>query len=263
MKKTPPRDEFLRKRAERQKKIRKRRIITTFIVLLVLAVCTLAVLSLTVFFPIENITVTGSSIYTSEVLKDASGVTLGDNLFITSKSGIEKRLKSRLPYVEKIKLKREIPSTLKIVVTDAEEFAGYSVNNRCYIVSESGWVLRESEEIPENLLTVVGVDVECKVGTKASFKNKKQGELVSLISNVFANEGIELTNLDITNMLELKVKVENRFEVLLGTQNKLEEKVKHLGGMIKKIDPEKKGKINISMWTLDNPQGTFSEEVAE
>ena len=64
-------------------------------------------------------------------------------------------------------------------------------------------------------------------------------------------------------MLELKVKVENRFEVLLGTQNNLEEKVKHLGGMIREIDPEKQGKINLSMWTLDNPQGTFTQEVAE
>lgn len=263
MKKTPPRDEFLRKRAERQRKIRKRRIITTFIVLLVLALCTLAVLSMTVFFPIEKITVTGSSIYTSEVLKDASGVVLGDNLFITSKSSIEKRLKSRLPYVEKIKLKREIPSTLKIVVTDAEEFASYSIGNKCYIVSESGWVLRETEEIPENLLTVLGVDVECKVGTRAKFKDKKQSEVVNSISDIFENAGIKLNSLDITNMLELKVKAENRFEVLLGTGNNLEEKVKHLGGMIKEIDPEKKGKINISMWSLDNPQGTFTQEVAE
>ena len=44
MKKTPPRDEFLRKRAERQKKIRKRRIITTFIVLLVMALSILFIL---------------------------------------------------------------------------------------------------------------------------------------------------------------------------------------------------------------------------
>ena len=49
-------------------------------------------------------------------------------------------------------------------------------------------MLRETAEIPENNLTVVGVDVECKVGTKAKFKDKKQCEIVTEISDVFRKE---------------------------------------------------------------------------
>lgn len=263
MKKTPPRDDFLQKRAERQKKIKKRRMVTTFVVFIIISLCTLTILSLTVFFPIERITVTGSSIYTSEVLKDASGVIVGDNLFATTKSSIENRMKKRLPYVEKIKLKREMPSTLKIVVSDAEEFAGYFVKDKFYIISESGWVLKDSQEMPEGLLTIMGLDVKCEVGSKAVFTDNSQDETVKNIIDIFDKEGIKLTLLDITNSLELKIMVEDRFEVSLGTKNNLTEKVQHLAGMIEKIESTKSGKINLSMWTVDNPQGTFSEGIAE
>ena len=55
LKRTQERDEFLRKRAERQRKIIKRRIRITFFIFIFLLICVGAILSLTVFFPIKNI----------------------------------------------------------------------------------------------------------------------------------------------------------------------------------------------------------------
>lgn len=263
MKKAQPQDEFLRKRAARQKKIRKRRLITSFVVFMILAFCTLAVLCLTVFFPIEKIVISGSSVYTAEALEKASGVAKGDNLFTASKSQIEKKLKGKLPYVERIKLDRKLPGTLKITVTDAEEFACYLVGGRYYLVSQSGWVLDECDVLPEKLMTVIGADAECKIGTAAIFKDDTQGELVNSIIDICSAYNVNLSTLDISDTLNLKVVAEERFEVQLGTVNNLEEKIKHLSGMIKEIDSEKSGKINLSMWSEDNPQGTFLPTVTE
>lgn len=263
MKKEQPRDEFLRKRAERQRKIRKRRLITTFVVMLIMALCTLVVLSLTVFFPIEKIIVTGSSVYTAEALEKASGVAKGDNLFTASKARIENKLKKDLPYVESVKLERQIPDTLKIIVTDAEEFACYLVGNKYYLVSESGWVLAETAALPEQIMTVTGLNADCKVGSEAIFKDETQNELISRITELCDGEDILINALDISNTVSVKLSVEDRFEVEIGNVNNIEEKIKHLGGMIEEIQEDQGGYINLSMWTEENTQGTFKPGIIE
>ena len=79
-----PKDEFIRKRIERQKRIRKRRLITLFCFLIVLLLCTGAILCFTVFFPIEKIKIQGNALYTAEEIIKNSDVDVGDNLFSAS-----------------------------------------------------------------------------------------------------------------------------------------------------------------------------------
>ena len=81
MKQEPIRDEFLEKRKARQRKARKKRAITTFIFLMACLVITAVILCLTVFFPIKNITATGSKIYSNAEIVKQSGISVGDNIF--------------------------------------------------------------------------------------------------------------------------------------------------------------------------------------
>ena len=110
-------DEFLRKRKARQRKIRRRRI---KVLLFVLAVGVGVILSLTVFFKIESISASGSSKYSAEQIIAATGIKKGDNLFISSVN--EEKLKTKLPYIEKVTVKRKLPGTYTLKVTDAAEY---------------------------------------------------------------------------------------------------------------------------------------------
>lgn len=263
MKKSQVQDEFIRKRIERQKRIRRRRLIISFYVFIVLLLCTGVVLSLTVFFPIEKLTVTGSAIYTQEEVLSVAEIKKDDNIFAINKNAVLNRLKKKLPYIEEIKLERQLPSTLKIKVYDAEEFASYVKNNAFFIVSKSGWVLSKKTEPPENLTKIYGVDIDCKIGTQLKFKNEDEEILVNSISDFLSQQKIQTDYINISDKLWLEVGVQGRFTVNLGTSNYIEEKIKHLSGMIKNIPQEKQGKINLSMWTTDNTQGTFTAENAE
>lgn len=260
MKKEVPRDEFIRKRMERQRRIRKRRLIIFFIFLMVTAICVGITLSLTVFFKIEDIQISGSAVYSSEELLKHSQVETGDNLFVVSERRAENALKKTLPYVEAVKFKRELPATLKITVSDAEEFACYSVANRYFVASESGWVLKEIEEPSETLTTVYATEVKASVGSSISFAKEDSKALIEQLFDIVKKENINLNSIDITEKLSLKLYVENRFEVDLGTNENIDRKIKHLAGMIKNIPSEKSGKINLSMWTTTNTQGTFTEK---
>lgn len=251
-------DEFLRKRAIRQKKIRKRRLKIFFTFLVISLLITTVALCLTVFFPIEKINFTGSKMYSESQLSEASDIEKGDNLFTVPKSKVEQRLKKKLPFVDKIEINRRLPDTLNVKVFDAEEYACYFVDNKYYVVSESGWILKTVPEQPTNVYTVIGSKAKCKVGTEIEFADEKLEALSDEITKVLGDTKISVDSIDISDSLSIILQVESRFEVKLGTSNYMAEKIRHLAGMIKEIDPSKSGNIDLSMWTNDNSRGTFT-----
>ena len=260
MKREVPRDEFIRKRQERQKKIRKRRIRAFFIMFMILTLCVGAVLCLTVFFPIEKVVIKGSKIYSVDEIFENSKIESGANLFLVSRSKTEQSLKSKLPYIESIAFKRELPGTLNITVKDATEFAVYEVKEQYYTVSESGWVMKKSSEKPENLICIKGNEIVCKVGSQIVYEDPTQKELIETISQSLKDAKINADLIDTTGKINITLGVEGRFTVNLGNSNFIEEKIKHLAGMIKEMPEENKGKIDLSMWTNDNSKGSFRPE---
>lgn len=260
---TRERDEFLRKRAIRQRKQKRRRLIASFVIFMITAVCVLITLCLTVFFSIKNLTATGSKVYSNEEIIKVSGIKKGDNLFAINRSDVLNKLKQKLPYIETVKFDRNFPDSLKIKVTDADEYAAYSLGGKFYTVSRSGWVLEENYEKPDKIFEIRGVKAKCKVGNAIEFKDEKQNELIERIYNALKQNNIKIDYIDITDEIELKIGVCKRFDVNLGTSNNIEEKVKHLEKMIEKLDKKAEGKINLSMWTIDNPKAAFVEKKGE
>ena len=63
----------------------------------------------TVFFRVESVVVTGNSRYTQEEVVAASGIETGDNLFHMNKY---------LPYIEDVNIRRSLPNTILITVSE-------------------------------------------------------------------------------------------------------------------------------------------------
>ena len=70
------------------------------------------VAALTLFFKVETITVSGTTEYSSEEIITASGIQQGDNLIALSPSRIAARIRSRLPYVSSVSIRRALPDTV-------------------------------------------------------------------------------------------------------------------------------------------------------
>lgn len=226
-------------------------------------ICVGITLSLTVFFPIEKITVKGSNFYSAEDIIKHSGIKKGDNLFTASRSDAEEMLKKTLPYIESLEIERTLPGTINLKVKDAEEFACYNIKGRLYTVSSSGWVLKENVERPENLVEIITKDAKCKVGNEIVFKDDRPLQIINEVLSAIDKEKLKLDMIDVTEKISIKINVEERFQVLLGTSNNISEKIRHLAGMIEYIAPEKEGNINLSMWTSSNTEGTFTEKKPE
>ena len=250
-------DEFLRKRHERQRQIRKRRAKILLIFFLILLLVVGAVLSVTVLFPIKNIASKGSKVYTqSEIIKN-SGINIGDNLIAISKNKTLDTLKSKLPFVEAVELERNFPDSLTLKITDAKEYVCYKVDENYYSASKNGWVLKSYKKRPEDIMLVLTDKVKCKVGSEIEFLDDAAKETYLIVTDVLSRHKLSVDYVDITDKISIKAKIDGRFIVDFGSSKDLEQKLKHLKAMIKEIGETATGKIDLSMWSSQNTQGTF------
>ena len=257
MKNEPIRDEFLEKRKARQKKARKKRLIKGLIALIIALFITIVILCLTVFFPITSITATGSKIYTSEEIVAISGIKIGDNIFTFNQKRATDLIKSKLPFIEKVEYKRSLPDTLKIKVYDAKPYYCVSQNGAYYNVSKAGWVLEKLDEKTAGVFEIKISDVKCNVGTQIKFNDKKSYNMLQNVIKLLEDNDLKIDYVDVTNSVTIKAGVEGRFDVNFGTENSLENKVKHLKTTIENIAENKSGSFNLSMWNDQKPEGTF------
>ena len=81
----------------------------------------------TVFFRVEQVTVSGNQRYTQEEIIAASGIQLGDNLYSLNKVRIDQNIRTTLPYIGDLTINRALPSTIVITVTEWEAVARLAV----------------------------------------------------------------------------------------------------------------------------------------
>ncbi len=77
----------------------------------------------TVFFRVEHIIVDGNARYTQEEVVAASGIQLGDNLYGLNKLKIDSGIRAALPYIGDLTIRRALPSTIVITITEWEAVA--------------------------------------------------------------------------------------------------------------------------------------------
>lgn len=247
------------KRKQRKKKIRKRRFFIFIIVLFIGGIVTLGVLLKTKLFPIKKVAVDGSEIYSKQEIIKASGINSKTPIMSITENSVKNNLQKRLPYIETVKIKRSFPDAVKLTVTDATEAFAFKSGNEAFIVSDSLRVLTKVKTINEKLISVSANDLTLKTGREVSFKNSEDKELFDLLYTYITEKKIKLNSIDLTDHVHITVFVEDRFEVNLGANENIREKIDHLGGMIKEIG-ERKGKINLEMWSKTDSKGTFIAE---
>lgn len=246
------------RRAQRQKQIRRRRIKFAFIIFLLTSIIVFAIMCFTIFFPIKRINISGSEIYSKEQIIKASELTTDDNIFVVSEKKIKKKIREKLPYVDDISLKRVLPDAIILTVTDAKEHMFFEKNEKYYIVSESNYILKEQSTMPDNIFQAVSSGMDGNIGESLIYAKHEEEILMENIIKALNRNKINIDRIDVSNALQITVNVEGRFVVVLGNHDYIEEKIAHMASMIESIG-DRKGKINLSMWTPENSQGSFVE----
>lgn len=120
------------------------------------AVIIFLILSTTVFFKIDTVTVKGSSIYTAEEICAASGIKSGNNLIRTNMSKAAEKIENTLIYIETAELKRAFPSGVVITVRPCREAISAEYEDGFCLLSEKGKVLKTSDAPFPDTIVIYG-----------------------------------------------------------------------------------------------------------
>ncbi len=135
-------------RAARRRQQRMRRRIF-YVALSLIVIIVGIVLSLTVFFNITKIEVEGNTIYTEKEIIAASGVDIGDNLFLVARDSVRTSISEELPFAGNVEFSNKLPGTLKIKVYDTSVRCAIETKDGYILINENGKVLDTVDTLEE------------------------------------------------------------------------------------------------------------------
>lgn len=236
-------------RALRMRRRKRHRMV--FRILCVLIVCAAAVLASTVFFRVSTITVSGETRYDRNELIQTSGVLEGDNLFFLRGKGVVNSLCNTYPYLDTVELKRHLPDTLEIAVTERVPLMTVRLpSNGLYYVDEDGKVL---EKVLESQIgdTVLVEGVEVTQLTPGEVVTKDTSEKITAVMgllDLFERYDMmdKIVSVDISQSFNVQVNFDDRYTLELGTLDDLEHKIQFLRSILKQKDLPETGIIDLS-----------------
>lgn len=216
----------------------------------IIVVIALIILSNTVFFKCTGIDVTGNTSYNADEIISAGGVKTGDNLFRISKAKVRENIINSLAYIDDAEVSKSFPTTLKIKVSEAEKQYCLVASGTSVVISRKGKILEHysSSDLP----VVIGYDPETtETGKWLTSKVDGKNEIPEMIFAAAEKTGLKnITQIDMKDKFSVKVTVENRVILSLGSVEELESKFRVA---VKLIETEL-GKDEYVTLLLTNPE---------
>lgn len=218
------------KRQKDTKRRKKRNKLRKFFIWLSVAIVIAAVgvvLSLTAFFGIENITVSGNSRYTEEEILNQCIINTGENLFLADTKSASEMLELNLPYIYTAEIKRKLPSTIELVITEAEPSYYIENKDKTFILLDDNFkVLETGGEKGSGIAVKKAKVTEASAGRQIVFEDGDTGECLKKLSQAVRDNYIdEITAIYSNNISDNYVVYDNRIEFKLGTCDDLEHKI--------------------------------------
>ena len=186
-----------------------------FKLLCALAVLVALTMGATVFFQVESVEVTGNSRYTRDEVVQATGIQVGDNLFHMNKYQIADRVLEELPYSKELSIRRRLPSTIVITMSEWEAVAvvqapaagtvvegeigedgsqttPVEVAGEDWLISVNGKLLEPAVENAQGILITGVTPIMPQAGTKLALPQAEQSKLEGLLALMSELEKLEM-----------------------------------------------------------------------
>ncbi|MDD7344843.1 MAG: FtsQ-type POTRA domain-containing protein [Ruminococcus sp.] len=247
------RDELRSKRNLERRKKRRRNKIIGYTVVIILIIAAAIALSLTVFFKIQSINVTGDDIYNAETIVAASGLNVGENMFKSSKKDISNKLETSLPYIESVHVKRSPTGNVTLVITAAKAELAIDCGEGYILLNKNGKVLEDGVvSINEDVATVTASTiVTATPGDIIVFENEQDTQTLKDIKSIIDSKQIEkITDINITQNSSVVLTYDMRITLEVGMMSTLEQKMDFVKATLDKLnsdEPNFEGSIDFTV----------------
>ena len=187
----------------------------------VLAICACLVAALTLFFRVDTVVITGQNRYTAQEIQAASGIELGENLLLLNKFAASGNITAQLPYIEEIRIRKQLPDTLQIQVKECADPAAVIQDGIAWMVSPGGKIVEQrTPEEAEGSPMITGCTLLApSVGTDAVLASEyslQQESLLALMAALDEADMLgEVDEIDVSDLSVLRMGYLDRFTVKL------------------------------------------------
>lgn len=214
----------------------------------VVAVVLALLFGMSIFFKVKTVTVTGNHKYTAWDVREASGVRDGENLLTISEPKLSSNIRSKLPYVNKVRIGIKLPDTVRIEIEELDVvYAVEAADNTWWLMRADGVIVEKTNDADAQRYTKIqGVKVDAPtvgrnaVAAQSPAETLEGGEtvpvtvlpseqlstVISLLQYLEENRIIgEIASLNVADLGNIEMWYGERFQVLLGDTTQLSYKV--------------------------------------
>lgn len=214
-----------KKKMSRRRKLKKNML---SVLLAVVVMCVGLVLVFSLFFKINTITISGDKVYSDKMVADKSGIEMGENLFKVNGEKLTEKLSKDLPYIKSVTVERKLPDTIIINVEAAKEVAAITTKKGFVLLDETGKVLDKNASIlKENVAVINNVKLKEYIeGEKVVLTDEKKTETLIKLFEAIKNADMQLlTEIDLKNVNDIKIKYDDRITFAVGSLTNIETKL--------------------------------------
>ena len=245
----------------KKKKIKR---IVFYAVTLTVTVIVSALLSLTVFFKIDEIYVEGTKKYPENDIIAASMIEKNENLLLCNTSPGEKNIIAKFPYVEDVHIQKQLFNKIAIKITEAKPFLMIKNGERYFVLSKKGKIIEiNNENKYKDVPVIVGAKLKkTKLCDYAEYENdntkKYLDEVISLVKKY---EIKDITTVDVTSMTNIFLLKKNGFKLIIGSPENLDYKFRSAVSIMNEhISETDSGTLDVSMADAEGAKSYFKSK---
>lgn len=223
-------------------------------VLSMLVICGVIVVALTLFFRVDTVVITGEERYTEQEVWEATGIEIGDNLFLLNKYKVANNIVTALPYInmEDVWIRRKLPDTLLIEVKECGTPLAVVQDGSAWLVSPGGKIVEQVDPAQaKDTAAITGCQLLAPtVGTPLALATEYAVQQQSLLALLDAlEEGGLLDQVDAIHLDDaslLTMGYGGRFQVELPYGADYPRKLRALRAVVESLETNQTGTIQLT-----------------
>lgn len=225
--------------AKKQKK-KNKKLHWVVLLLALVMLCGCAALGYFVF-EIKEIKVEGSQRFSQEEVIAQSGVQLGQNLFLVSKSQVKTNIELQ-PYLHFERISYELPGTIVLHVSEKTAYGAVYYDGQYAFIDENGVVLQLSDQ-PNGVPLIEGfaptaASLGAQIQGPTAYQLYAYGQIMPrLMAQSYADKIVEM---DITQPAAVHIKTDTGMTIRMGSADNLDTKINWLNTLMPRLIQEGK-----------------------
>lgn len=212
----------------------------------------LAIILLTPAFNIRKITVSGNSVLDKNDIIQSSGIVTGVSIFSVSTREAEKFIEE-MGYVDKARVKRQLPSSIKITVEEAVGVAELTAKGGKLIITADGRAveLKTEDKKAENASALPAIkglkNVKYKIGKKITADADSLSALLTCLKEFSKNSVIfDMTQIDVSDLSAVTFLYNGgKLTVNCGSVEKLDYKMECFAPILEELGDDPEGYVDL------------------